>query len=227
MKYQWLLFDADDTLFDFDKAETEALARTFAAFDLSYNGSTIDNYRQVNSQIWLEFEQGVINQQQLRSERFARLFQLLALQVNAAAFSDRYLENLGRQTFMIDGAEALLETLNGRFQLLLITNGIPEVQRPRIAASTIKQYFPKVIISGEVGAAKPHPKIFDAAFAAMGRPDKKDVLIIGDSLNSDIRGGLNYGIDTCWYNPNGKTAVPSTKPTYEIKTLSQLLKIVY
>ena len=226
MKYEWLLFDADGTLFDFDKAEAEALSGAFAAFDLPYNSHISDSYHKVNSQIWLEFEQGLITQQELRSQRFARLFKILDLEVDATAFSDVYINHLGRGTYLIEGAEVLLEALNGRFHLLLITNGIADVQRPRLAGSTIKQYFPIVIISGEIGTAKPDPKIFDAAFEAMDHPAKEKCLIIGDSLSSDIRGGLNYGIDTCWYNSNGNTAVPAIKATYEIHDLAQLPEIL-
>lgn len=226
MKYQWLLFDADGTLFDFNQAESMALTGTFSAFDLPFDNETGETYRQVNAQTWLEFEQGLISQQRLRSKRFERLFQALDVDLDATAFSDEYLRQLGRGTYLIPGAEALLAELDGRFKLLLITNGIPEVQRSRIAGSTIKRYFPQLIISGEVGVAKPDPKIFDAAFANMDWPAKETVLMIGDSLSSDIRGGQNYGIDTCWYNPNGRTPGHKPKPTYEIHDLGHLLSIV-
>lgn len=226
MKYEWLLFDADGTLFDFDRAESSGLSNTFAAFGLPYDGRTIEIYHKINDQIWLEFEQGLISQDDLRSERFARLLKTLDLDADPQPISDHFLIHLGRGSYLLDGAEALLAALNGRFHLLLITNGIAEVQRSRLAGSTIKQYFPWVIISGEVGAAKPHPQIFDAAFAAMNHPAREACLIIGDSLSSDIRGGIDYGLDTCWYNPTRQTAVPHLKPTYEITTLNQLLEIV-
>ncbi len=226
MKYEWLLFDADETLFDFDKAESAALACAFADFGLPYNGRISDTYHEVNAQTWLEFEQGLITQLELRTLRFERLFEILNLEVDGQSFSDVYLAHLGRGSYLLDGAEPLLASLDGRFNLLLITNGIADVQRPRLAASTIKQYFPIVIISGEVGAAKPHPKIFDAAFEAMGWPDKEAVLIIGDSLSSDISGGHDYGIDTCWYNPKRKVSTLDLKPTYEIQELAQLQQIV-
>lgn len=227
MKYDWLLFDADGTLFDFEKAESEALAGTFAAYGYPFNGRTTALYHDVNSQIWREFEQGVISQDALRSERFARLFERLNLDSDPHKFSDLYEQNLGMGSYLLPGAEELLAELNGHFQLLLITNGITNVQRPRLAGSTIKDTFSQVIISGEVGFAKPDPQIFDAAFAAMGYPPKKHCLIIGDSLSSDIRGGLNYGIDTCWYNPNSQSAEPSLLPTYEINQLGQILGIVF
>jgi len=168
----------------------------------------------------------LISQQRLRSKRFERLFHSLNVDRDPAAFSNEYLRQLGRGTYLIAGAEDLLAELDGRFKLLLITNGIPEVQRSRMAGSTIKQYFPKLIISGELGVAKPDPQIFDAAFNAMDYPPKNNVLIIGDSLTSDIRGGQNYGIDTCWFNPHGRTPAPGIKPTYEIQGLEQLLDIV-
>ena len=226
MKYEWLLFDADNTLFDYDKAEAAALASTFEHFQLPFDQEAAAAYRRINGRIWIEFEQGLISQEALRAERFVRLFQFLHIDTDAEDFSAEYLHQLGLGTFLIPGADALLAALNPRCQLLLITNGIPDVQRPRLAASTIQQHFPKIVISGEVGAAKPDPKIFDAAFRLMGWPSREKVLIIGDSISSDIRGGQDYGIDTCWYNPNGRVPAGNVQPTYEIRELQQILVIV-
>lgn len=226
MKYEWLLFDLDGTLLDFKKAEAKALAATFAEFDEPSNGRIIEQYHQVNSQIWLEFEQGLISQDALRVQRFARLFSKLGTADDPQAFSARYERHLGQGKDLIPGAVNLLQDLHGRCSMLLITNGIEDVQRPRLHGSIIEPFFQHIIVSGEVGVAKPAPEIFDAAFEAMGWPQKERCLIIGDSLSSDIRGGRDYGIDTCWFNPQGKTADPQIRPTYEIRRLDQLVELL-
>ena len=140
--------------------------------------------------------------------------------------SRRYLEHLSRGTDLIDGAEAVLERLSARAGMVLVTNGLQDVQRSRFARSTIGGYFRDLVISEEVGAAKPDGRIFDAAFRALGNPRKEEVLMIGDSLSSDIRGGADYGIDTCWFNPEGKPREGEIEIRYEIRRLSELPPIV-
>jgi 2-haloacid dehalogenase len=228
MRYQWLLFDVDGTLFDYDKAEKTALMATFASFSLSYVENTLEVYREINDELWRAFEDGEITQEKLKIERFRRL--LVSVGVNEdmlpEAFSRRYLQNLGDCTYLIDGAESVLASLFDKVHLALITNGLQQVQRSRLAQSTIGHYFEAILISEELGVAKPHPGIFDAAFAAMGYPDKAHVLIIGDSLSSDIQGGRDYGIHTCWYNPQGKPRDTTDRIDYEIQDLTQILEII-
>ncbi len=220
--YKWLLFDADHTLFDFDAAAANALKNTFAAFGYPFQPEYAIVYQAINHQIWQAFERGEITAAQLRTRRFELLLEEIGLAESAAAFSSRYLQFLSEGTQLIEGAEALLAWLNGRFQLALITNGLKDVQRPRLARSTIGHYFNPVIISDEVGVAKPNGRIFDISFAQMGQPAKSDVLIIGDSLSSDITGGIGYGINTCWFNPSRKPYPPDMPITHEIHALSEL-----
>ena len=222
MSYQWLLFDADGTLFDYDQAERNALKNTFAQLGYPFETEYLAEYRRVNHEIWLQFERGDIDQITLRTRRFELLFQAVNLQADPQAFSPTYLANLAQQTCLIDGARETVRLLGDRFELAIITNGLKEVQRPRFAKSAIHKYLTQIVISDEVGVAKPDPGIFDVAFAQMNQPAKDEVLIIGDSLTSDIRGGLNYGIDTCWFNPAGKRNYHSFVPTYEIGRLDEL-----
>jgi YjjG family noncanonical pyrimidine nucleotidase len=225
MAYDTLLFDADGTLFDYDRAETWALTETFARYGHFFEPAYSDTYRQVNDPLWEAFEQGTITQDRLKVLRFELLFEALGFDVDPEAFSASYSRQLGKATFLIEGARDLVGALSADHRLLLLTNGLTDVQRPRFGASTIGHYFEDWIISEEVGVAKPDPRIFDIAFERLGQPDKRDVLIIGDSLTSDIAGGIAYGIDTCWYNRNGRQADPSLSITYQISDLSQLLAI--
>ena len=222
MKYKWLLFDADGTLFDYDKAERHALGSTFDALGLEYEKRYAEVYRRINGQIWLDFEHGKISQQRLRTRRFELLFDAIGMECDPGEFSRRYLANLALGTDLIAGAEEVVKSLHDRVGLVLITNGLADVQRPRFARSTVGQYFSDVVISEEVGSAKPAPEIFDVAFGRMGFPSKRDVLIVGDSLSSDIKGGNQYGIDTCWFNPEGRPREAGVTITYEIGELREL-----
>ena len=225
-RYAWILLDADGTLFDYDRAEAVALERTFQEAGHAFAPRYAEAYRRINSQIWLDYEQGKIAQHVLRVRRFELLFEAIDIRSDARAFSARYLAHLGDQSILIDGAEETVKALCGHVGLVLITNGIKEVQRARLAGSAIAVCFAGVVISDEVGVSKPAPGIFEVAFARMDNPPKREVLIVGDSLTSDIRGGADYGIDTCWYNPAGKPRTLDVDIRYEIGALSQVLDIV-
>jgi HAD superfamily hydrolase (TIGR01549 family) len=136
------------------------------------------------------------------------------------------MNDLGQQTQLLPGAEAVIRDLSARFQLLLATNGIAVVQRPRFARSSIRKYFEDVVISDEIGVAKPQTGFMEEAFSRMGDPQKSEVLMIGDSLSSDIAGGVNFGIDTCWFNPGGVSLDGPPKPTFEIVDLAEIDGIV-
>ena len=226
MNYQWLLIDADDTLFDYEMAEADALMAAFADLGLALQPTHAEAYRQINAALWEAFERGEIAQKVLRLERFRRLFDAFGLGVNVEAFSACYLERLGQAGHLLPGAAALLEALSGKIGLALITNGIAAVQRSRLVRSGLERYFDVVIISEEVGAAKPDAAIFDAAFAAMGYPSKATVLMVGDSLTSDITGGIAYGLNTCWFNPQAKPRPVGLHLRYEIRRLDEILDLI-
>ena len=158
----------------------------------------------------------------LRTARFSQLFERLAIQSDATQFSDIYLHFLGQVIDLIPGAIETLQTLSGHYRMAIITNGISIVQRSRLSLSPIKQFFEDFFISDEIGVSKPAPAFFDAVFTGIGHPPKESVLVIGDSLTSDMRGGLNYGLDTCWFNPNGIQRPADMPLNYEISKLEQL-----
>jgi 2-haloacid dehalogenase len=225
-RYTHLLLDADGTLFDYDQAEATALAATFRDLKLGFEAAYAEAYRQINGRIWHEFEQGTITAAQIRTERFRRLFAALSLNADPTAFGQRYLSRLGECAQLIDGVEDTVAALYGIVGLVLITNGLQDVQRARLSRSPIARYLDDVVISEEVGSSKPDPGIFDEAFRRMGNPEKQDVLIVGDSLTSDMQGGRDYGIDTCWYNPHARPLTLDMAISYEIAKLDELLEIV-
>lgn len=227
MKYEVVLFDIDDTLFDFKKAERHALHHTFTQFGLPHGVTEYKaSYDEINNVLWREAEEGHITTAQLRVERFKRLFALHKLDFNSDDFSAAYLRYLGEGAFLIDGAAELCGMLSD-CRLAIITNGIKEVQTSRLQLSPLRHMFEQVVISEEVGCQKPQAGIFDYAFTKLAIYDKSKALMVGDSLTSDIQGGHQYGIDTCWFNPGGKTNTSGVQPTYEIKNLMDLKDIIH
>jgi 2-haloacid dehalogenase len=224
MNYLWLLFDADDTLFDYPKAETKALQWTFEQLGLSYRSDYLPIYHKYNQQVWREFEQGMLTPLELRTKRFGLFFTEIGIGADPQLFSPLYLNNLARGSDLFDGVTETLQTLSKYHHIGLVTNGLADVQRPRLASSSIYDLIEKVFISEEIGVAKPDPAYFDFVFQAIGNPDKNEVLIVGDSPTSDMQGGIQYGIDTCWYNPARKmTDLPVT---YQIQDLQELIPLL-
>ena len=224
--YPWLWFDADGTLFDYERAEVTALTKTFELLSLPFDAGHLDAYRKINHGLWQALERQEIAPDILRVRRFELLLENLGLDGSPDEMSTAYVEQLGLCTDLIDGAYEVLQAFHGICRFAIVTNGLQAVQRSRLAHSKIRDFIADIIISEEVGAAKPAAAFFDAAFARTGYPTKSDVLIIGDSLSSDIQGGVDYGIDTCWYNPISAPRPDDLPITYEIKQLNQLLEII-
>lgn len=225
-KYKWLLFDADGTLFDYEKSETHALTETFKQEGLIFKDEHLLRYKSINGALWVMFEQGRVTPGMIKVRRFSLLAEQMELNCDPERMSRNYLVNLSKCTFLIENAAEVLEKLNKKYRLAIITNGLTDVQRPRFKDSAIYHFMEKIIISEEIGAAKPDPAIFDKAFEIMGNPDKSEVLMIGDSFTSDITGALNYGIDSCWYNAKNYDKGNNENINYVINNLSQLLDIL-
>ena len=223
-KYNWLFFDADNTLFDFNQSQAYALEASFHFFKLPFETNVNTIYTEVNRQCWIAFEDGFLDQQTLKKRRFELLFEEVGYKVDATLFGKTYLKYLSETNYLIPGARSLLDELRPKYKLAIITNGLKIVQRPRIQNAHLTEYFDSIIVSEEIGSAKPDARFFDIAFSQAGQPDKKEVLVIGDSLNSDIKGGYNYGLDTCWYNPEQKSS-KLIHPTFEIKELNDLVPV--
>ena len=223
MKYKVILFDADDTLFDFKRAERYAFLKTLEDLNIVENREKLMKiYSNINKEIWEEFDKGKITQENLKVDRFKRFLKKVNLSKSPLEFSDRYLHNLAKASFLYDESENLIKNLSYKYRLMIITNGLTIVQNNRIRNSKIAKYFEKIIISEEVGVAKPNAKIFEYALKEINHKNKKTVLMVGDSLTSDIKGGINFGIDTCWINWNKISNKKDYIPTYEVSNLLSL-----
>lgn len=226
MSYDIILFDVDDTLFDFKMTEQNALQATFLQFGLPSGLTDYGQiYKEISKGLWGDLEEGRITLAELGVERFRRLFDSVQLKVDAEAFGRAYLESLGKEVHLVPGAVELCSSL-AHCRLAIITNGFASVQTARIGGSPLCDTFEHVIISEEVGCKKPDREIFENAFSKLRITEKSNVLMVGDSLTSDIQGGNNYGIDTCWFNPLQKENHTAIKPTYEIRELHEIVQIV-
>ena len=224
--YTHLLFDADGTLFDFEASQAEALKQTFDQFNLFYQSGFLETYHRINEALWSEFENGRLTQDQVVIQRFEQFFEIIHCPANPLSFNQAYLINLAVHNQLLPGAQQLVQALFGKYHLLLLTNGVASVQRQRIANSPLAGFFEDMIISEEVGATKPNPLIFAAAFARLGNPPKRQVLMIGDSLNADIVGANQFGMDACWINPRHLPHPEVIAVRFEITNLSELLGIL-
>lgn len=227
MKYELVIFDADETLFDFKKCEREALKNTMIEFGIDYDENYhLNVYKEINSAIWKELEEGLITQKKLKVERFKRLSDKLQVRFDEVEFAKTCMKHLSNGSFIYEDSTLLLEALHKDYKLSIITNGLKDVQDNRIRKSILAKYFEDIVVSEEVGVSKPDPKIFEYALNNIKHTDKSKVLMVGDSLTSDIKGGINFGIDTCWFNPNKNVNELGIKPTYEISNLMELINIL-
>lgn len=226
MKYKTLLFDLDGTIFDYSKAESAAL---FSAYNSVFSTVPPENllqvYQNINSSLWMQFEKGEIEINNLKKKRFTDLFTHFGLDADFSVFSEIYLQELGKGGYLLKGALDILKLCGNSYRLGAITNGIGDVQRSRIKVAGIEEFFETLVISNDVGIAKPDPGIFEIAFKNMNLINKKEILMIGDSLTSDILGGINAGIDTCWINNSG-IEPKNIKPVYIIPNISKLFEIL-
>ncbi len=226
MTYSTLLFDFDHTLFDSDTSETNAFAKTLTCCGVADPAAHFATYQRINRTLWSAVERGEMDPGQVHTKRFERLATAIGLDVAPARMAATYGQAMGANGDLYPGARAALEQLRTRAHLAMVTNGISEIQRARIDRLDIANYFDTIVVSSEVGVSKPSKTIFDITFERLGGPDKETAVIIGDSLSSDIQGGRNYGIATCWYNPNRKATETHHTITHQITNLDEIHALV-
>ena len=219
---KFLLIDLDDTILDFHKAEQVALRKTLTQFGVTPTDSVCSRYSEINRQHWERLERKELTREQVLVGRFAALFAELEVQADAKRCADQYAENLGIGHYFLPGAPEALEAMAGKYTMYLASNGTAKVQEGRLKSADISHYFADIFISQNMGANKPDKAYFDACFARMPGFDPAQTMIVGDSLTSDILGGKNAGILTCWVNPKHKPCRQDIVPNYEIESISQL-----
>ena len=226
MAYSIALFDADNTLLDFTRAEHEALCICLSQRNLPNDDETVRLYSSINDGHWKRLERGETTRERLKIERFTDFFHAIGHGGDPKIMAHDYETTLSRQTFLLDGALELIQDLHGKCRLFIVTNGITLVQKSRFGNCPLAPYFEKCFISEEMGCAKPEKVFFDLVAKEILDFVPSEAIVIGDSLSSDILGGINAGLDTCWYNPTGKIAPAEMNITFTVRTFSELKSIL-
>lgn len=217
-----VLLDSDDTLLDFTLAEHIALKKTLGEMGIEPLDETIALYSSINKRHWEKLERGELTRAQVLVKRFDRLFEALDMEGDSVLTQSIYERNLSIGHYFIPGAVELLETLSKDYKLYMVTNGNESVQVPRLESAGIGSYFEDIFISQRLGYDKPRIEFFDACFEKMPPFEKDEMIIIGDSLTSDIQGGINAGIHTCWFNPRGRQGREDIIPEYIVSELAEI-----
>ena len=222
-----VFLDLDDTILDFQKGERKAIELTFKIMGLPNDRVTVERYIEINLACWKALERGEMTKDQVLIGRFKLLFDELGVEASPIEAQDIYEPLLAKEHDFLPGAEDLLLAFekDGKYDLYMVTNGIPTVQKPRIADSGVGRYFKDIFISEEIGSAKPHPEYFEGCFKRIDGFKAEESIIVGDSLTSDIAGGKNAGILTCHFNPK-KKPYGDVIPDFSISGLSELIPLL-
>ena len=224
--FEFIFWDLDDTLLYFKACEREALRATLRLNGIEMTDHLICRYSAINDSKWKLFERGEITRRMVQLTRFEDFFKEFGFEISVTDFNDQYVEQLGLQAVEYPGIHEMLSKLQPHYKMYLASNGVEKVQISRIAISKLGPYFIKLFSSEFMGAPKPEKAFFEACFAQIPNFDPKKAIIIGDSLSSDIRGGINAGIATCWFNPEGKALPEGIQPDYEIRSLEEIFTIL-
>ncbi|WP_058912134.1 pyrimidine 5'-nucleotidase [Entomohabitans teleogrylli] len=222
MKWDWILFDADETLFTFDAFG--GLQRMFLDYSVTFTADDFQDYQAVNKPLWVDYQNGAISALQLQHRRFQGWAD--RLNVPAEDLNNAFLNAMAEICAPLPGAVALLNALKGKVRLGIITNGFTALQQIRLMRTGLRDYFDLLVISEQVGVAKPDRRIFDYALQQAGNPDRQRVLMVGDTAESDILGGNNAGLATCWLNAHQRPLPQGVEPDWTVASLSELEQLL-
>jgi len=225
MKIEFLFLDLDDTILDFKRAERVAIGRTVRNFGVEPTEEILQLYHRINKWHWEQLELGNLTRAQVLENRFGVLFEKLGRDVDTIACARAYEKNLSQGHWFLPGAEEAVERLSKKYRLFLASNGTASVQKGRMTSANLYRFFEQVFVSQEIGHNKPAKEYFDGCFARIPGFDRSRAMMVGDSLTSDIKGGINAGIRTVWVNPEHKDC-GDIRPDYEIESLSRLEELL-
>lgn len=226
VKYKTILFDVDNTLFDFNKDQETAFKEAMDKIGYPYTEEMYENYNQINMGMWEMLNRGEMTAEELSVKRFEEFFEKYHIKQDAQIFSSLLTEAFQKTGTPIKGSREMLEQLKDKCELVIISNGFKRQQYHRLDNARFSNYFTRIFLSEEVGYNKPDKNFFDIVLQNIENKQKSKILVVGDSITADIVGGKNSGIDTCWYNPKNKENKTDVKPNYEIKDFQELLKII-
>ena len=221
MKYEWILFDADETLFSFNSYL--GLKPLLSRYGVEFSEEDYAAFQAVNKPLWIEYQEKKISAKELQTRRFAHLSALTGQ--DPLVLNQELMAQMALVSTPLEGVMDMLSALAGKVKMGIITNGFHALQQKRLENTKTTDFFEMVVVSEVVGAAKPAPEIFEYAFERIEDLNKRSVLMVGDTLTSDILGGNQVGIDTCWFNPQRQLNDTTIQPTYEIQHIRQLVEI--
>lgn len=224
-KYTTLFLDMDNTILDFSASERYAIRQLFVNYGLPCGDKAVKAYSRINDSYWKKFERGELEKSEIVIARFKDTLALFGEERDFARMNDDYFQLLSQCYFKTDGAIEVLSYLKSAGYLLYATtNGVSRTQHNRISGAGIKDFFNGIFVSEDAGFQKPDKRYFDYVIKNCDEKDTSKILVIGDSMTSDIKGGINTGLDTCWYNGHGEAKL--FEPTYEITDIRDLENIL-
>lgn len=221
-----LLIDLDNTLIDFNECARHSIINAFSELGFDYSPVVFDTFIEENVKIWKRLELGEITKPQLRADRWNIILNRLGIDFDGTILEEMFENGVAQGAYPVDGAYELLDYLKDKYNLYIVSNGFRFVQESRLKIGNFNKYFKDIFVSEDIGIPKPAKEFFDYCFEHLGYPDKKDIMLIGDSLTADIKGGCDYGIDTIWYNKNGEENLSPVKPTYTVIKLRDIKNIL-
>ena len=226
-RFDIVLLDADETIFDFKRAEAHSFKQMLKSFNVEYTDERLALYSDINLRMWKALERGEVTRERLKTLRFEQFFEQIGVSsIDCVAVNDCYLNNLSNSGFLIDGAKGFVRELSNYCKIYLATNGLTKAQTGRFSKSAVKEYIDGMFISEQIGFAKPDKAYFDYIFNELNITDKSCVIMMGDSLTSDMQGGKNAGITTCLFNRSGEK-IESDLCDYQITDYNEFLDILF
>ena len=221
-----VLLDLDNTLIDFNECARHSIINSFKKHNFTYTEDVFETFITENVKIWKRLEKGEITKTELRENRWNIILGKLGIDYDGTIIEEEFENGVAQGAYAVEGAYELLDYLYPKYELYIVSNGFRFVQESRLKIGDFRKYFKDIFLSEDIGIQKPAKEFFDYCFEKLSNPEKENVILIGDSLSADIIGGLNYGIDSVWFNKNGEKLPCDIKPTYIVHKLKDIEKIL-
>ncbi len=221
-----IFIDLDNTLIDFNECARHSIINAFEELGFTYTENVFKTFIEENVKIWKRLEKGEITKAELRANRWNIILGKLGIDFDGTVLEEMFENGVAKGAYAVEGAYDLLDYLYGKYKLYIVSNGFRFVQESRLKIGNFEKYFDGLFVSEDIGIAKPAKDFFDYCFEKTDNPDKNEVILIGDSITADISGGINYGIDTIWFNKNNDSLPENITPSHMVKHLSEIKNIL-